>query len=156
MSNLIDTFAEARFGKKAAVPEQEAAAPSTFQRLSSYFTMPQLTPGARKIRDLLEQSVSEEKRLKRRAGKATEYARYRLEKAPEAGGLGWLADIMRASVPGLSISAAESEGIEKEGADPDESLLLTARLAWPAQVLVVWLVLGCLVAYPAQPDFRSS
>jgi len=121
MIDLITTFAEARFGKQAAeVVEAEKAMP--FQRLSNYLNMPQLTPTARKIRDMLEQSISEEKRLKQRAGKATEYARYRLGKAQTAGKLGWLEDAVRAAIPGLSISAAVDASIEKEGADPEESL----------------------------------
>ena len=120
MIDLVETFADARFGKQAVAQPEELLAASPLQQISAYLTMPKLTPARRELRDELEQSVGEEKRLKQRAGKAVEYARYRRGKAHSAGKLGWLIDILRAAVPGLSPASAADGGIEKEGTDPEK------------------------------------
>lgn len=115
MRDLADIYIEARFGKEAA---DEAATPdaaaSGLSGIKAYLTMPQLTEKTLAIRNAIEESVRQEKRLKARAKALAAHARYRVFEAPKAGLTGQISDIIRAAIPGLS-PAASTDGIEKPG-----------------------------------------
>lgn len=114
MRDLVDVYAEARFGKAAAAPVAEPAAePADPKGIKAYLTMPQLNEKTLAIRNAIEESVRKEQRLKARAKALAAYARQRLA-APKAGITGQVSDIVRAMIPGLSPAAA-TDGVEKHG-----------------------------------------
>ena len=104
MIDLMETFAEARFGKSAF--------------LGRLFGT-DIDPKKRALRDRIEDMIREERRKRERAQKAIDYGKYRLQEAPKSGVGGWTADIARSLIPGLSISAAAAlGGLIKESAKP--------------------------------------
>lgn len=115
MRDLADVYAEARFGKAAAIPVVTPDEPPADPKgVKAYLTMPQLDEETLAIRNAIEASVRKEQQLKEKAKALTEFGRYRLSEAPKAGITGQLSDILRAAIPGLS-PAASAEVIEKTG-----------------------------------------
>jgi hypothetical protein len=105
MNDLMEKFAEARFGKQAFLGKLFGG----------------LDPKKRAIRDRIEDMIREERRKRKLAQEAIEYGKYRLTAARKPSTLGWVADISRAAIPGLSISAARAvDGLVKKAQDPDK------------------------------------
>lgn len=108
MIDLMDTYAEAKFGKQAF--------------LGRIFGT-EIDPKKRTLRDQIEDLIREEQRKRREARAAIDYGKYRLEEAPKAGKLSWITDIARSLVPGLSISASKATAIVKSSArTPEEGI----------------------------------
>jgi hypothetical protein len=103
MNDLMEVFAEARFGKRAF--------------LESIFGRP-VDPKKRAVRDKIEDLIREERRKREDAKAALEYGKHRI-KNPDTGwlGLGW--DTLTSLIP----AAAFDPPIVKEGQDPaDEDI----------------------------------
>ena len=108
MNDLMETFAEAKFGKQAFLGQLFGS----------------MDPKKRAIRDKIEDMIREEQRKRDDAKAAIEYGKYRLNTAGKPSTLGWLSDISRSLIPGLSVSAAAAvDDLVKQSADdPNEGL----------------------------------
>jgi len=109
MKDLMTAYEEARFGKSAA---------GTLSRIADYFAMSKLTPENRELRDTIESSIRDEKRLREQAKGEITTAKKRLKGPADQSAYGWIVDLMRSAVPGLAPTAApKDDGIEKKSVD---------------------------------------
>jgi len=109
MTDLMATYADAKFGKQAF--------------LGGIFT--KMDPKTRAIRDRIEDLIREERRKRESAQSAIDYGKERLANAGKPSTLGWVADISRSLIPGLSISADTARRIVKSAkgeTSADESM----------------------------------
>lgn len=117
MKDLMTAYDEARFGKTAADDER-----GTLSRMADYFAMSKLTPENRELRDTLEESIREEKRLRDEAKGEISSAKKRLKQPASTGGLSWLFDLARSVVPGFALTAApKDDGIVKGAVEVDDA-----------------------------------
>lgn len=103
MNELMEKFAAARFGKQA------------------FFNLfGNIDPKKKAIRDKIEDMIREEQLKRDQAKEQITYGKRRIEDADKPSTLGWLSDISRSLIPGLSISADTAERMVKiaEGETP--------------------------------------
>ena len=110
MNELMEKFAEARFGKKAFLGRLFGG----------------MDPKKKAIRDRIEDMIREEQQKRREAEESIKYGKGRIENAGKPSTLGWVSDISRSLIPGLSISADTAERMVKiaKGETPSDSKLL--------------------------------
>jgi len=112
MIDLMEKFAEARFGKRAFLGRLFGS----------------MDPKKRAIRDRIEDLIREERRKRESAQAAIAYGKQRLEGAGKPSTLGWVADISRSLVPGLSISADTARRMVKTAAETPADRGMGGRL----------------------------
>lgn len=115
MNELAAVYAEARFGKELV---KEAAEDNALvAQLGDYLSMPGLNPESRKLRNLIEQTVTEEDELREQARQLLAKGKERYEN-PQMGGMGtFLYDLIRSAIPGLDVSASDDDGIVKSAVE---------------------------------------
>jgi len=107
MNDLMEVFAEARFGKRAFLE-------SIFGR--------SVDPKKRAVRDKIEELIREERRKREDAKAALEYGKYRIEH-PDKSWLGFGEDVIRSAIPGMRLTAsAKADALTKIAQDPDEAV----------------------------------
>jgi hypothetical protein len=125
MKDLMAAYDEARFGKRAADDDR-----GMLSRVADYFAMSKLTPDTRKLRDTVEASIREERRLRAQAKDEVIAAKRRIKAPADTGGLSWITDIVRSAVPGLAPAAApKDDGITKVAVELDEGPSTPGTLA---------------------------
>jgi hypothetical protein len=109
MIDLMETYADAKFGKQAFLGRLFGG----------------MDPKKRAIRDRIEDLIREERRKREEAQAAIDYGKQRLEEAGKPSTLGWISDISRSLIPGLSISADTAERLVKtaQGETPADERL---------------------------------
>lgn len=110
MKDLMTAYEEARFGKSAG----------TLSDIADYFAMSKLTPTNRKLRDTIEESIRDEKRLREQAKSEITTAKKRIREPADQSAYGWIVDLARSAIPGLAPTAApKDDGIEKTALDTE-------------------------------------
>jgi len=109
MKELMEKFAEARFGKKAFLGRLFGG----------------MDPKKKAIRDRIEDMIREEQQKRDEAKASIKYGKNRIETAGAPSTLGWASDIARALIPGMSISADTAKRMVKiaQGETPADSKL---------------------------------
>lgn len=125
MKDLMTAYDTARFGKAAADDER-----GMLSRIADHFAMSKLTPRNRKLRDTIEQSIRDEKRLREQAKGEITAAKEQLAQPPSTGGLSWITDLIRSSIPGLApVAAPKDDGITKKSVELNEGPSTLGTLA---------------------------